>query len=339
MANTQTFKQADTAEAPTLSHFAPSERVVALIPCYNTRKYIRQAVLSLLNQTRKIDLIVILNDCSTDGFEAEVEDLVAENNNLIIHNNPRNLGRSGCRNEGFDTFPADYYILNDADDVSLPDRVEKSLTFMKAHPRCGAMGGYVDYIDPEGNVFGKGTQMYCFTEEDARRYRESLEPVGLFCSSVCLRGDVINKQGLRFDTTLPASEDIELWNIILENGWDVLVQKEFLSQYRFHGDSICTSRFVYCKHHHMYVTDRLRRRRQNRTPISYDEFCKSQRARGLWQWLCFEYPIYAEYFYRTGGYHMVVHRYLKGALMLAASFIMEPRRVRRIIRQRLGKKV
>lgn len=318
---------------------SPHHHVVALIPCYNTRKYIRQAVQSLLNQTRKVDLIVILNDCSTDGFEEEIQDLVDANDNLVIHNNPRNLGRSGCRNEGFDQYPADFYILNDADDTSLPDRVEKTLQFMQEHPNCGAMGGYVEYIDPQGKVFGKGTQMYCFTEEDAQRYRESMEPVGLFCSSVCLRGEVIHRTGLRFDTSLPASEDIELWNLILESGWDVLVRPDYLSQYRFHGDSICTSRFIYCKHHHMYVTDRLRRRRTGLPPVSFEEFYQEKRSRGLWQWLRFEYPIYAEYFYRTGGYHMVIHQYIRGISMLGMSFIMEPSRLRRLIRQRLGKKV
>lgn len=316
-----------------------TKRAIALIPCYNSRRYIRQAVMGLLNQTRPLDLIVVLNDCSTDGFEEEISDLVEQHENLIIHNNPRNLGRSGCRNEGFDQFKADFYFLNDADDISLPHRVEKTLEFMEAHPNCGAAGGYVEYIDGKGKVFGKGTQMYCLTEEDSQRYRNSLEPVGLFCSTVCLRGEVIKRDGLRFDTSLPASEDIELWNIILEKGWDVLSLQEFLSQYRLHDDSICTSQFIYCKHHHMYVADRLVRRRTGKEPISFNTFCESKRKAGLWNWLKFEYPIWAEYFYRTGGFALVCRKFFKGGFMLGMSFLMEPRRIRRIIRQRLGKKV
>ena len=314
-------------------------RAIALIPCYNSRKYIRQAVQGLLNQSRPLDLIVVLNDCSTDNFQEEIADLVEKHDNLIIHDNPRNLGRSGCRNEGFDCFDADFYFLNDADDVSLPERVEKTLAFMEEHPNCGAAGGYIEYIDGKGKVFGKGTQIYCLTEEDSRRYRESLEPLGLFCSTVCLRGEVIWRDGMRFDTSLPASEDIELWNLILEKGWDVLSLQEFLSQYRMHNESICTSQFIYCKHHHMYVTDRLVRRRLHQPAISFEEFYKSKRAAGLWAWFRFEYPIYAEYFYRTGGFNLISGNFIKGASMLLMSFLMEPRRMRRLIRQRLGKKV
>ena len=312
---------------------------IALIPCYNSRKYIREAVMGLLNQTMPLDLIVVLNDCSSDGFEEEIMDLVENHDNLIIHNNPGNLGRSGCRNEGFDCYDADFYFLNDADDVSLPERVEKTLAFMAEHPNCGAAGGYVEYMDASGKVFGKGTQMYCLTEEDSRRYRQSLEPVGLFCSTVCLRGEVIRRDGMRFDTTLPASEDIELWNLILEKGWDVLSLQEFLSRYRMHDDSICTSQFIFCKHHHMYVTERLVRRRTGQEPITFESFYKQKRNAGLWAWLQFEYPIWAEYLYRTGGFALINKKIIKGAFMLAASFLMEPRRIRRIIHQRLGLKV
>lgn len=323
----------DTAQIPR------KERVIALIPCYNTKKYIRRAVLSLLNQTRKIDLIVILNDCSTDGFESEVEDLLVQNDNLVIHNNPRNLGRSGCRNEGFDKFPADYYILNDADDESLPNRVEISLQFMKEHRNCGAMGGFVEYIDAKGKVFGKGTQMYCFTEDDARGLRESMEPVGLFCSSVCIRGEVIQKDGFRFDTSLPASEDIDMWNRILEKGWDVMSCRYFLSRYRVHSESICTAQFIFCKHHHMYVIEKLRRRRQSLPDIAYEEYYRQLRSSGVWKWVKFEYPIYAEYFYRTGGAYLLNRRYVRGLAMLMASFVMKPSKIRRLLGQRFGWKV
>ena len=315
------------------------KRVIALIPCYNTRKYIRAAVQGLLNQTRPLDLIVVLDDCSSDGFETEIDDLVELHDNLIIHHNPRNLGRSGCRNEGFNQYEADYYFLNDADDISLPHRVEKTLELMENNPSCGVCGGYIEYIDSYGKVFGKGTQINCMSAEDSQRYRESLHPVGLFCSTVCLRGEVIKKDGMRFDTSLPASEDIELWNLILEKGWDVMNVPDFISQYRLHDESICTSQFIFCKHHHMYVSDRLVRRRNNLPSISFKEFCALKRSEGIWKWLKFEYPIYAEYFYRTGGYCLISHRYIRGFFMMLMSFLMEPRRIRRVICQRLGKKV
>ena len=316
-----------------------AERAIALIPCYNSRKYIRQAVLGLLNQTRPLDLIVVLNDASTDNFQEEIADLVEQHENLIIHDNPRNLGRSGCRNEGFDCFPADYYFLNDADDVSLPDRVQKSLDFMKANPECGIVSGFVEYINSAGRVFAKGTQMRCLTAEDARRFRESLEPIGLFCSTVCLRGEVVQRDHMRFDTTLQACEDMDFWNQTLEKGWDVISLPEYLSQYRTHKDSIFTSRFIFCKHHHMYVADRLIRRRTNLAPITFEQFMHEKREAGIWKWLKFEYPIYAEYFYRVGAYHLASGHVIRGCLMMMISLLMLPSRIRRLIYQRLGKKL
>ena len=315
------------------------KKAIALIPCYNSRKYIRAAVQSLLNQTRPLDLIVVLDDCSDDGFEAEITDLIERNNNLIIHRNPRNLGRSACRNEGFDCYDADYYFLNDADDISLPERVKKTISLMEDYPNCGACGAWVEYIDANGRIFGKGTQIHCQTKEDSQRYRKSLYPVGMFCSTVCIRGDFIKKNGMRFDISLPASEDMDLWNRILENGWDIQNIPDFLSQYRIHDESICTKRFIYCKHYSEYVCDKIIRRRKGLTPITFEQFYANKRCEGVWKWIKFEYPIYAEYFYRTGGSYLVAHRYFKGGLMLMLSFIMQPHRIRRIIYQRLGKKL
>lgn len=313
-------------------------RVVALIPCYNTRPYIRAAVASLLNQTRPLDLIVVLDDCSTDGFEEEIQDLVKQNANLIIHRHPHNLGRSGCRNAGFEQFPADFYILNDADDISLPTRVEKSLAYMAEHPNCGVVAGFVNYIDTKGNITGKTTEWDLFTKEDSARYRNSLTPIGLNGSSVCLRGEIIHRDGLRFDVSLPACEDMELWNLILEKGWDVIVLPEILAQYRLHPNSIFTSRFVFCKTYDKYVTDRLIRRRRGQPPIDYETFMANVSRQSFCSKWRFYYPIYANYFYRTGGYHLIEKHYLRGLFMVGLSLLMQPSRFMRLVRQRFGKR-
>lgn len=313
-----------------------SPRVVALIPCYNPRRYIRETVESLLQQTRKVDLIVVMDDGSTDGFESEIQDLVETHDNLIIHHNPRNLGVSSTRNIGFERYAADFYILNDADDISLPDRVERTILFMQAHPNCGIVGGFVEYINSQGKVFGKGTQIDCITEEDSRRYRESMKPLGLFTPTVCLRGRMLRETGLRFDEKLSMSEDIDLWNRVLESGWDVLAIPDFLSQYRFHGNSVCTSRFVYCKKSFLFVKENLRRRRSGKNLLTYDEYEDSIRRLGSIARLKYMYPIYAEYLYRTGGYNVVDAHPLRGGIMLLGSFLMQPWRVWRIIRQRFG---
>lgn len=326
---------AESNTEPTKKHYG----VVALIPCYNMRRYIRTAVLGLLNQTRVPDLIVVLDDCSTDGFEEEIDDLLKAHDNLIIHHNPHNLKVSGCRNEGIKKYPADFYFLNDADDISLPNRVELSLNFLQEHPNCGIVGGFVEYIDSKGKVFGKGTQIDCLTEEDANRYRNSLKPLGLFTSTVCIRGEVLRNHQLLFDTNLIAAEDMDLWNRVLETGWDVLSIPLYLSQYRFHGGSICTSRMIFCKTCSMYVKENLKRRRLNMSPLSYEEFCNEKHKESWWTRLKYLYPIYAEHFYRTGGFYLVEGKFLRGGTMLLTALLMTPHRIRRLICQRLGKRL
>lgn len=313
--------------------------IVALIPCYNTRKYIRAAIVSLLEQTLTPNLIVVIDDCSTDNFEDEIQDLIDTHDNIVIHHNPQNLGVSGSRNEGIKNYPADFYILNDADDISLPKRVERSMEFMKAHPNCGVMGGFIEYIDSKGKIFGKGTQLDCYTEKDAERYRNGLPPVGLFTSAVCIRGDVLREHHLLFDTRLIAAEDMDLWNRVLETGQDVLVLPEFLSQYRVHGNSICTSRFKTCKQYSEYVKENIRCRRTGQPSKSFEDFCKLERERDFHTRIKYTYSVYSEYFYRTGGWHLIEGRYFQGGCMLLLALLMKPKRIHRLICQRLGKRI
>ena len=43
------------------------EKISVIVPLYNTEKYIEEAILSLLNQTTKIDQIIVVDDGSTDN--------------------------------------------------------------------------------------------------------------------------------------------------------------------------------------------------------------------------------------------------------------------------------
>lgn len=314
------------------------EKVVALIPCYNSRTYIRKAVEGLLKQKRKLDLIVVLDDCSTDHFEDELQDLLQNHDNLIIHRNEKNLGRSACRNEGFKKFPADFYILNDADDISLPDRVEKQLQFMHEHPHCGISGCYTQYIDEQGKVFGSGTNYVCYTEDEAKLYRRSLQPVCLGACIMCIRSEVVATGEILFDSTLDCAEDMEFCNIALEKGWDVLCQREYLLQYRFHSHSICTSNQLKCMRYTSYVADRLVRRRTHQAPISYETYIEDLRKEGFIRWFLFNYHIYTSHFYRTGGFRLLKKQYIQGAAMLSLALIMKPRLLPKLLKQRFGKR-
>lgn len=97
--------------------------ISVIIPVYNCKTYLHQAIDSVLNQPAKDISIVLVDDGSTDGT-AELCDQLAENNRVsVIHQ--KNLGVSAARNVGINFSLRDtvckYIAFLDADDVWYPD--------------------------------------------------------------------------------------------------------------------------------------------------------------------------------------------------------------------------
>ena len=87
-----------------------------IIPVYNTKKYIKKCIDSVLNQKtiNKIEIIII-NDSSNDGSEKIIQSY--KNNNIIkIINNKKNLGVGISRNNGIEAATGEYILFLDSDD-------------------------------------------------------------------------------------------------------------------------------------------------------------------------------------------------------------------------------
>ena len=115
-------------------------RVSVLLPVYNTRpEHLREAIDSILAQTFADFELLILNDCSTN---TDVEEVVKSYTDprIVYAVNERNLGISPSRNRLLDMAQGEYLAVMDHDDISLPERFEKQVAFLDAHPDVGIVG-------------------------------------------------------------------------------------------------------------------------------------------------------------------------------------------------------
>lgn len=74
-------------------------KVSVVIPVYNTEKYVREAVESIMNQTLRELEIIIINDGSTDNSLQVVEELAAADSRIQVYSQT-NQGGSVARNAG-----------------------------------------------------------------------------------------------------------------------------------------------------------------------------------------------------------------------------------------------
>ncbi|QEH36390.1 Putative glycosyltransferase EpsE [Aquisphaera giovannonii] len=120
-----------------------------LMPVYNTRRYVRQAVESILGQTFEDFELIVMDDQSTDGSLGVVEECRRRDDRVRLF--PR--AKTGyCRllNEALGLARGRYLARMDSDDVSLPDRFEKQVAYLEANSDCVAVGCRVREIDPHG---------------------------------------------------------------------------------------------------------------------------------------------------------------------------------------------
>ena len=97
-------------------------KVSVVIPVYNTEKYVREAVESIMNQTLRELEIIIINDGSTDNSLQVVEELAAADSRIQVYSQT-NQGLSMARNAGITHAHGRYIYFMDSDDLLEKDAI------------------------------------------------------------------------------------------------------------------------------------------------------------------------------------------------------------------------
>lgn len=106
-------------------------KVSVLIPCHNSSNWINEAVTSICAQTHKDLEILIYNDGSTDGGEEIIQSLASADPRIIPLGESTNRGIVHALNTMLQKASGDYIARMDADDISLPQRLERQLKFLE----------------------------------------------------------------------------------------------------------------------------------------------------------------------------------------------------------------
>ena len=107
--------------------------VSVVIPVHNGERYLAEAIESALSQIYPAIEVIVVDDGSTDGTPAVIEGFGTSVQSL----RQENAGVSNARNAGIAIARGDLIALLDADDVWLPDKIERQVGALRAHPRAG----------------------------------------------------------------------------------------------------------------------------------------------------------------------------------------------------------
>lgn len=127
-----------------------SPLISVIMTAYNSEKFIRESILSVLNQTYSNLQFIIINDGSTDS----TAEIIAEFSDPRIeyYSFPENSHIAYATNFGFSKVQGEYIAIMDSDDIWLPEKLEKQLAFLEHFPQHQGCFTWVTLIDENGNT-------------------------------------------------------------------------------------------------------------------------------------------------------------------------------------------
>lgn len=156
----------------------------------NNAPYLAQAIGAILAQTHADFEFLIVNDGSTDGSAAIIDDHARRDGRIRpIHQ--ENRGRVASLNRLLDEAQADLFACMDSDDDCHPEKLAKQYAFMQANPDHGVVGTQSISFDDAGNRWA--SPPYPTSDADVRR---AIERQSVMChSSVVMRRDLVLSVG------------------------------------------------------------------------------------------------------------------------------------------------
>lgn len=136
--------------------------ITVAMPVYNAGKFLRPAVLSIVNQTFIDWELLIIDDNSTDGSLEDITDIC--DNRIRILRDGINKGISARLNEAIDLARGHYFARMDSDDISYSDRLARQVDTLKANSSLDLVGVRSIAISDTNEVIG--VLPYAFTHEE-----------------------------------------------------------------------------------------------------------------------------------------------------------------------------
>ena len=140
-----------------------SPKVTVLMPVYNSEQYLNESIESILNQTfHDFELIIVHRPYNNDS--GKIKEIIKQySDKRIKYQEQLDSGYAEAINQGFNLAKGEYVCIQDSDDISFPDRLEKEVRVLESKPDVELVFSPVLFMDKEGNVFaqwgGRGQQL------------------------------------------------------------------------------------------------------------------------------------------------------------------------------------
>ena len=182
---------------------APSVSVV--LPVFNARDYVGEALKSVLGQSREDFELIVVDDGSTDGSGAILDEYAASDSRVRVDHRPHR-GLVPTLNAGCRRATARYIARLDADDVASPERLERQLSFLERHPDVAVLGTGVTVVGADGRQL----QTVSYPADHAEIVRRLGATTPIVHPTVMVRAQPLREVG-GYRSAFTVAQDHDLW--------------------------------------------------------------------------------------------------------------------------------
>jgi glycosyltransferase involved in cell wall biosynthesis len=290
-----------------------SPEVLAFMPVYNACRFVGAAIESILCQTYRDFQILVINDGSTDGSEQLIK-TYQDRGVILWHQENRGPGASMNRAIQYaHDHHIEFIARFDADDISLPDRLEKQVALMKKYPDSAAFSANCFYIDPESeNIFGSSTVS---TSQKLIRWEISSGLRGLIQGVTLFRTEALVTIG-GYREQFKGAEETDVFLRLIEK-YELNNSSAYLAKIRITPGSLSLRDVRKNILYQYYALDCAHKRHRNLLENDFNTFTQNLTS------------IDRYCIWREEKFLALWHAYLSGhhPLNLLASSLMDPRRV------------
>jgi glycosyltransferase involved in cell wall biosynthesis len=216
----------------------PHPRFSFIVTVYNGEMFLEETLLSFLKQTETDWEAIVINDGSTDQTASILDRFQSKDHRFRIYHCNR-LGRISALNRALELAVGEYIVINDADDISVSNRLRIQQMFLEKNPDVGMVGAFARTIDSLGKVLPE-TISAPTSDEDIRRVMIRFNP--FVHSTIMYRAPILRAAGVYKDTFLPGFEWEMYVNIMKIS--HVANIPQLLVDYRIHQKSLTRTRNI-----------------------------------------------------------------------------------------------
>lgn len=217
---------------------AKKEKVSIITPAYNAEKFIQETIESVIQQTYPHWEMIIVDDCSTDQTTQIVKKYTEQDERIKLIQLKENSGAAVARNTAMDYATGKYLAFLDSDDLWLPEKLEKQVTFMQTNAIAFSFTKY-ERIHENGETTNGITEAPATVDYDAL-----MKHCVIGCLTVMLDREKIGEMRM---VNIRTRQDYAFWLQITRNGFPAYGLPEVLAKYRLVENSISSNKFKAAK--------------------------------------------------------------------------------------------